>query len=73
MGRVRTDDEVSTMTERAVDDDEPFFGDLGEVIRIRRRRLRPNLGGVYFFVWPFVGSFIFVFVAAAMAPEGVPG
>ena len=53
MGRTRTDDEVSTMTERAADDDEPFFGDLGEVIRIRRRRIRLNWGGIYFFVWPF--------------------
>ncbi len=73
MGRNRTEDEASTMTERAVDDDEPFFGDLGEVIRIRRRRIKPNLGGVYFFMWPFLGSVLFVLVAAAMAPEGVPG
>ena len=73
MGRIRTDDEISTMTERAADDDEPFFGDLGEVIRIRRSRIRPNWGGVYFFVWPFLGSVLGVFVAAAMYPEGVPG
>ena len=73
MGRVRTDDEVSNMTDGAVDDDEPFFGELGEVIRIRRRRIKPNLGGIYFFMWPFLGSVLGVFVAAAMYPEGVPG
>ena len=73
MGRLGTDDEVNTMTERAVDDDEPFFGDLGEVIRIRRRRIKPNLGGIYFFAWPFFGSIIMVIVAAAWAPSGIPG
>ncbi len=73
MGRIGTDDEVTTMTERAVDDDGPFFGDLGEVIRIRRRRIKPKLGGVYFFVWPFLLSVIMIIIAAVMNPEALGG
>ncbi len=73
MGRVRTDDDVSTKTERAVDDDEPFFGDLGEVIRIRRRRIKPRLGGIYFFIWPFIFTVILIFIAAIMNPEALGG
>ena len=73
MGRIGTDDEVDTMTERAADEDEPFFGDFGEFIRIRRRRIRPNWGGIYFFVWPFFGSVLGVFVAAAIYPEFISG
>ena len=73
MGRVRTDDEVSTRTERAADDDEPFFGDLGEVIRIRRQRIRPTWGCIYFFVWPFFASVLGILVATAIYPEGLGG
>lgn len=73
MGRIRTDGEVDAMSEGAVDDDEAFFGDLGEVIRIRRRRIKPNWGGIYFFVWPFMFSVILVIIAATMNPEALGG
>jgi len=71
MGRFRTDDEVPTITERAANEDEPFFGDLGGVIRIRRRRIRPYWGGIYFFVWPFFLSVIAVLIVVIWNPDAI--
>jgi len=69
MGRIGTDDEVATMTDRTADEDEPYFGDFGEFIRIRRSRQIMSWGGIYFFVWPFMGSILFILVATAAYPE----
>ena len=71
MGRIGTDDEVATMRDRSADEDEPYFGDFGEFIRIRRRRIRPNWGGIYFFVWPFFGSVIGVIITAIWYPDAI--
>jgi hypothetical protein len=71
MGRIGTDDEVATMTDRSADEDEPYFGDFGEFIRIRRRKIKPKIGGIYFFVWPFIWSVVLIIIAAVMNPDAL--
>ncbi len=49
--------------------EEPFFGDIGNVIRIQRAPVKPRLGGAYFFVWPFILSILTIIVVAVRIPD----
>ena len=62
-----------TNTTSAALDTEPFFGDRGNVIRIQKTEVRPRLGGVYFFVWPLIGSLISLVIVLFLYPELLSG
>jgi hypothetical protein len=63
---------VNTDTSTTGDVQEPFFGDRGKVIRLRRAEVKPRLGGLYFFVWPLVATIVTIVMVALLWEAGVP-
>jgi hypothetical protein len=51
---------------------EPFFGDRGQSIRIRRDARKVTWGGFYFFIYPMIFSVLMVIIFVIFLPEVMP-